>query len=71
MPMDHRPPTVNRPTEPPNLEIGTRIDFGDSGIGTITAKDAEAGRVFVESLVFTGWTDERWLRSVMRPNVDD
>ena len=51
------------------MTIGTRIDFGDSGEGRITAR-AE-GRVFLESRDYTGWLVESWLLAQCRPQSED
>ena len=49
--------------------VGTRIDFGDPGVGVITARDDY--RVFMESPVFTGWVEEEYLRSILLPIEGD
>jgi hypothetical protein len=64
------PGSVVGPTPVPlRLEIGDRIDFGDSGEGTITARDG--GRVFLQSPVFTGWVPEDYLLGMLSPLDED
>lgn len=47
------------------LPLGTRIEFGDSGEGRVTARDG--ARVFIESPEYTGWVDEAWFFAQCRP----
>lgn len=53
---------------PKSLAIGDEIDFGDPGVGRITARDVD--RVFLESPVFTGWVTEDYLLGTLWLNPD-